>query len=104
MHLPVCLSATSVLTSEEEQGICGYIEEVVRCYNVLPSASLLQHIPLTSSDNPLESVLLGIKALTQAKFGSSVFVLRSHLEPTVSMVAHISCHCMWPQLHLGLVQ
>ena len=63
--------------SEEEQGFV-WVEEAVRYYSVLPSASLLQHIPQASSGNPLESLLLGFKALTQANFGSSVFVLGIH--------------------------
>ena len=55
-----------------------WVEEAVRYYSILPSASLLQHIPQASSGNPLESLLLGFKALTQANFGSSVFVLGIH--------------------------
>ena len=55
-----------------------WVEEAVHYYSVLPSASLLQHLPQSSSGNPLESLLLGFKALTQANFGSSVFVLGIH--------------------------
>ena len=47
----------------------------IRYFTILPNASLLQYIPNTSSDNPLECLLKGFKALTQANFGSSVFVL-----------------------------
>ena len=83
------LSRKGLILSEEEQGFV-WVEEAVRYYSVLPSATLLQHLPQSSSGNPLESLLLGFKALTQANFGSSVFVLGIH-----TMVTEYSFVCLF---------